>query len=179
MMAHPLAAPNNIHKAMAFIHGAFGLRQPAGPTPTATGANTPDPQPDHAFPALEVPDINVFLQPAKTTSSEDQGCWSNEKSHQEAITARQRDIDNKRRVGEGTRKWQTAAQTHFADEHYACHLDADWKRMVEVLLFRFGRVDNDMPEALIARFPASYVNGSNHNPIMAKLTSNARRRPYC
>lgn len=111
------------------------------------------------------------MQPAKTTCSEDQARWSNKKFQQEAITARQQDIDNKIQIGDGARRWQTAANTHFADEQHPCQLDADWKRMVEVVLLRFGRVDNDMLEAPTTRLSASHVNGSNHNSIMAKLTS--------
>lgn len=111
------------------------------------------------------------MQPAKTTCSKDQARWSNKKFQQEAITARQQDIDNKIQIGDGARRWQTAANTHFADEQHPCQLDADWKRMVEVVLLRFGRVDNDMLEAPTTRLSASHVNGSNHNSIMAKLTS--------
>jgi hypothetical protein len=122
---------------------------------------------------LRVPTIKPFLQQAETTIEDYKKRWPDEEFIQAAVEARKRDLANERKGGSGDDNWLTASTTHFVDQNYSAHLDADWKRMVGVKTFRYGYPNHEELQGLIDQLPKDYVNGSNTKPIIEMLKRRA------
>jgi hypothetical protein len=180
-MDHPPPVIASLHDFSALLRTTLGYDRRVGPTPTDSNRSTPSaprvprPELDEAEPneELRIPDINPFLQQAKTTTEDYKERWPDEDFIKAAIQAREEDLANERKADSGGDHWLTASTTHFGDRNYSAHLDADWKRMVEIKIFRYGYLDFEELQKLIGVLPKDFVNGSNTKPIMEMLKRRA------
>jgi hypothetical protein len=143
-----------------------------GPNPTLNNPSTaltptsPSPEPPLAF--LDMPRNNVFLKHRKPSTPGFRDQWTDEQYQQAAIIAAQQDAINQNMFDE-TDALRTAATSHFRDRYYSARVNFDCKRMMEILIFRYGSVPPNKVKMLIDMMPKGLVNSGNENAFHKKL----------
>ena len=132
---------------------------------TASTPTSPSPEPPLTF--LDMPRNNVFLKHRKPSTPGFRDQWTDEEYQQAAIIAAQQDAINERLSDRDN--FHTAATSHFRDRYYSARINFDCNRMMEVLIFRYGSVPDELVTTLINLMPKGVVNSSNENVFRKKL----------
>lgn len=131
--------------------------------------SSPTPAPLLQF--LETPRNNVFLKHRKPGIKGYNDPWTDAQYQQAAFLAAQQDTQNETTTDPITLQWSTAGQTHFGDRYYSARLTSNLKRMLNILIFRHGKVPEHQLTMLINMLPDGCVNGGNFKGIRAKLAA--------
>ena len=73
---------------------------------------------------------------------------------------------------------RTATTSHFRDRYYSARFNFDCKRMMEILISRYGSVPEEQVTTLINLMPKGVINSCNENVFRKKLIAHqTRQRP--
>ena len=115
-------------------------------------------------------DINPFLQTVKPTHGKKHVArWTREQFLEDAIRAREEDEENERNITPDSTTWRTAKETHMASSSSMSsgNVPLDSKRRLEVFMFRWGKLKDNMLDVVMEDFPGK--NESNEALIRRRL----------
>lgn len=120
-------------------------------------------------------DINPFLQTVKPTTGKKQiARWTREEFLEDAIRAREEDEENERNLNPDSTTWRTAKDTHMVNNNKSSgNIALDSKRRLEVFMFRWGKLKDNMLSAVMEDIPGK--NEYNEGQIRKRLDGHQSR----